>query len=89
LEAFVVWRDQAGVDVPSVVLAANRVLERIRTRHERVGPSTTLEEAGIESLELTEILVELEVLTGAVVSTDDVAAVRTIADIASLPRVFV
>jgi acyl carrier protein len=81
--------DRPPIDVASVVLAANRVLDRSRPGHQRIEPSTTLEEAGIESLELTEILVEVEILTGAVVSTDRLGAVTTIADVASLPRVFV
>jgi acyl carrier protein len=75
--------------VASVVLAANRVLDRSRPGHRPIEASTTLEEAGIESLELTEIIVEVEILTGAVVSTDQIGAVTTIADVASLPRIFV
>jgi acyl carrier protein len=73
------------IDVDIAISVITRVLRDSRRTARNVGPSTRVESLGLESLEVVEIFIALEELSGCVVSLEDLRLVEVIADLAHVP----
>ena len=65
--------------------AIARVLSERRGCEEPVTPSTRLDALELESIELTEVFIVIEDMTGCVVATDELPDLVTVADFELIP----
>lgn len=66
------------------VAAIERTLLSMRGESPRVTAATEVDQLGLDSLEIVEIFIVLEERTGCVVSTEALANVRVVGDVARL-----
>jgi acyl carrier protein len=74
-------------ELAAAIAADTRVIARSHPHPALIHAGTVLEEVDVQSTDMIEILVELESDLGGAVVTDDLSSVRTVADLAAVPRI--
>jgi acyl carrier protein len=67
----------------ATVAAVEKALCSTRKREVAVQPQTRFEALAVESMEMLEILIALEEMTGCVIPDEELARIETVADLAS------
>lgn len=72
-----------ALTVDDVIAATSRVLRRSRSELVHIDADSRFDALGVESLEMIEILIELEEATGVVIPDSEVSAVETLRELAA------